>query len=154
MVRKKEKEIIHQPDILIKTFGNVSAYVRSNTRQCIYGLIAFVVIIAAIASYLAYAGYQDQKMQYELAKGIESFEAYDRTRVAGDIEKAEGIFQKIAAGASGNTRYIAQMYLAKINISRGKTEEALKLYQEVSRSSSNQVLTRFASTAIKSLEKK
>ncbi len=154
MTRKKEKEIIHQPDILVKTLETVSMYVRTNTRQCIYGLIAFVIIVAAVASYFVYTHYQDQGLQYELTRGIKAFDAYSRTGAPGDMDKADDIFQKIASASSGKPHYIAKLYLAKINMARGKTQEATKLYQEVSRNSSNQALTYLADNALKSIEKK
>ncbi len=154
MARKKEKDIIHKPDILVQTLESVSMYIRENTKQCLYGLAAFLVIVAAIASYMVYAHYQDQKIQYQLAQGVMAVEAYGQTRAAGDIEKAEGIFAKIASDTSGKPRYIAKLYLANINMTRGKREEALKLYQEVSRNSSNQALTYLADKAVKNIEKK
>ncbi|HOW55610.1 MAG TPA: tetratricopeptide repeat protein [Syntrophorhabdaceae bacterium] len=154
MTRKKEKEIIHQPDILVKTLETVTAYIRSNTKQCIYGLIAFFIIVAGAASYFVYAHYQDQKMQYELTQGIKAFELYGRSAAASDIDKADGIFQKIASASRGKSRYIAKMYLAKINMARGKTQEAAKLYQEVSLNSSNQSLAYLANNALKNIEKK
>ena len=154
MARKKEKDIIHQPDVLVKTLETVTAYIRDNTRQCIYGLIALIIVIAGVASYFVYSHYQDQGLQYELTQGIKAFDTYSRSGTAADIDKADGIFQKIAADSSGKPHYIAKMYLAKINMARGKTQEAVKLYQEVSRSSSNQSLAYLADNALKSIEKK
>jgi len=154
MTRKKEKDIVHKPDILVQTFESVSMYIRENTKHCLYGLVAFLVIVAAVASYMVYAHFQDQKIQYQLAQGVQAVETYGQTRAAGDIEKAESIFTKIASSTNGKPRYIAKLYLANINMTRGKREEALKLYQEVSSSSSNQALTYLADKAIKNIEKK
>ncbi len=154
MTRKKEKEIIHQPDVLVKTLETVTAYIRDNTRQCIYGLVVLIIVIAGVASYFVYSHYQDQRLQYELTQGIKAFDTYSRSGTAGDMDKADGIFQKIAAGSSGKPRYIAKMYLARINMARGKTQEAVKLYQEVSRNSSNQAITYLADNALKNIEKK
>ncbi|MBP1748560.1 MAG: Tetratricopeptide repeat-like domain [Deltaproteobacteria bacterium] len=154
MVRKREKELIHQPDILMQAYEWVTMYVRENTRQCVYGLAALGIIIAAVASWFIYANYQDRKIQYQLAQGIRAMDAYGQTRAQADIDKAEGIFQKIAGQAGGKPRYISKLYLANISMMRGKREEALKMYQEVSRNSSNDVLTRLANTAIKGIEKK
>ena len=154
MARKKEKEIIHKPDILTLAFESCSAYIRDNTRQCIYGLVALLVIVAAVASYLVYARYQDEKIQYQMTQGIVAWETYGQTRAAGDIDKAEAIFQKIASGGSGKPRYISKLYLASIDLARGKRDDALKLYQEVSKDSSNKTLAYLADHATKSIEKK
>lgn len=154
MARKKEKDIIHQPDILMRSYELVSMYVQENTRQCIYGLVALCVIIAAVVSYFMYAGYQDKKIQYQLAQGIHAMDAYGQTRAQADIEKAEGIFRKIADQAAGKPRYISKLYLANISMMRGKRDEALKIYQDVSQNSSNEVLTKLANQAIKGIEKK
>jgi len=105
-----------------------------------------------IVRYIAH--YQDQKVQYQLALGIKAVEMYGQTRAPADIDKAEGIFQRIVSGSSGKSRYIAKLYLANINMAKGKREEAIKLYQEVSRNSSNQTLTYLADKAINSTEKK
>jgi hypothetical protein len=154
MARKKEKEIIHKPDILVQAFDSVSTYIRVNTRQCLYGLGALIVVVALVVSYAVYAHYQDQKIQYQLAQGIKTVEMYGQTRAPADIDKAEVIFQRIASSASGKSRYIAKLYLANINLTKGKREEAIKLYQEVAHNSSNQALTYLADKAIKSIEKK
>lgn len=154
MARKKEKDIVHQPDILVETLAKVTSYIRNNVRQCIYGLIALIIVIACVASYFVYSHYQDQGLQYELTQGIKAFDTYSRTGAAGDMDKADVIFQKIASASSGKPHYIAKMYLANINMARGKTQEAVKLYQEVSRSSSSQAITYLADNALKNIEKK
>jgi len=50
MARKREKEIIHRPDILVQAFDSVSTYIRVNTRQCLYGLAALIVVVAVVVS--------------------------------------------------------------------------------------------------------
>jgi len=154
MARKKEKELIHKPDMLVTVFESVSLYIRENTKQCLYGLVALLIIVAAVAFYIVYGNYQAEKIQYKLTQGITAWETYEQTRAAGDIDKAEGIFQKIASGTSGKPGYISKLYLANINMARGKRDEALKLYQDVSRNSSNNTLTYLADRAVKHLEKK
>ncbi|OPY01101.1 MAG: hypothetical protein A4E61_01769 [Syntrophorhabdus sp. PtaB.Bin184] len=154
MARKKEKELIHKPDMLVTVFESVSLYIRENTKQCLYGLAALLIIVAAVAAYIVYSNHQAGKVQYQLTLGITAWETYEQTRAAGEMDKAEGIFQKIASGASGKPRYISKLYLANINLARGKQDEALKLYQDVSKNSSSKTLTYLADRAIKSLEKK
>ena len=61
---------------------------------------------------------------------------------------------KTAEQASGKPRYISKLYLANISMVRGKRDEALKMYQDVSKNSSNEVLTQLANQAIKGIEKK
>jgi hypothetical protein len=153
MVRKREKEIIHQPDILTQACEWVLMYVRENTRQCIWGLVAACIIVAAVSSYAVYSNYQDKKIQYQLFQGIQAMDGYGQTRSQEFLEKAEAIFQKTADQASGKPRYISKLYLANINMIRGKRDEALKGYQDVSQNSSNEALTHLANQAIKNLEK-
>ena len=154
MARKSEKEITHRPDILMQAYEWTLAYIQENTRQVIYGLAAFCVIVAAVASYFVYSGYQDKKIQYQLARGIQAMDAYEQTRAQAEIEKAERIFQKLAEKAGGNPRYISKLYLADIDMIRGKRVDALKMYQDVAKNSSNDTLTYLANQAIKGLEKK
>lgn len=138
----------------MQAYETVWMYVRENTRQCIYGFAALCIIIAGAASYFLYSSYQDKKIQYQIAQGINAMDAYSQTRAQADIDKAEGIFQKIAGQAGKNPRYISKLYLANISLVRGKRDEALKMYQDVSRNSSNDALTYLANTAIKGMEKK
>lgn len=154
MTRKKEKEIIHQPDILTQAYEWVLMYIHENTRQCIYGLVALCVVVAAVASFFVYSNYQDKKIQYQLFQGIQAMDGYGQTRSQEFLDKAESIFQKTASQASGKPRYISKLYLANITMIRGKRDDALKMYQDVAKNSSNEVLTQLANQAIKNLEKK
>jgi hypothetical protein len=154
MARKKEKEIIHKPDILMQAYEWVLMYVHENTRQFMYGLAALCIIIAGVTSFFAYSHYQDKKIQYQLFQGIQAMDGYGQTRSQEYLDKAESIFQKTANQASGKPRYISKLYLANITLIRGKRDDALKMYQDVSKHSSNEVLTQLANAAIKGLEKK
>jgi len=154
MARKKDKEILHHPDIFMRTYDYVAIYIQENTKQCLYILVAFIVVAAGVGSYFLYSNYQDKKIQYQLAQGINAMETYGQTRAQGDMAKAQEIFQKIAVQTHGKPRYISTLYLANINLIQGKRDEALKQYQDVARNSSNDVLTHLANTAIKSMEKK
>ncbi|MHB8109394.1 MAG: tetratricopeptide repeat protein [Syntrophorhabdaceae bacterium] len=154
MARKKDKEILHHPDIFMRSYDYVSLYIQENTKQVIYGLIAILLIAAGVASYFIYANYQDKKVQYQLAQGIQAMETYGQTKAQTDIAKAQDIFQKIASQTQGNPRYISTLYLANISLIQGKRDEALKQYQDVARNSSNDILIQLANTALKSVEKK
>lgn len=154
MARKKEKDIIRQPDILMQAYEWAMMYIRENTRQCIYGLAALCIVAAAVASYFIYSHYHDRKIQYQLSRGIMAMDVYAQTRSKAEIAKAEDIFQKIAAHAGGKPRYISKLYLANINMIEGKREDALKMYRDVSKNSSNDTLTYLANQAIQNLEKK
>ncbi len=138
----------------MRAFESVWMYVHENTRRCIWGLVALCIIVAAVASYFVYYNYQDKKIQYQLAGGIRAMDAYSLTKAQADIDKAEGIFQKIAVETNGNPRYISKLYLANISMVRGKRDEALKMYQDVSQNSSNDALTYLADKTIKGMEKK
>lgn len=154
MARKKEKEILHQPDIFMRMYDYVSIYIQENSKQCLIILAVVVLVAAGITSYFIYSNYQDKKIQYQLAQGIQAMETYGQTRAQEHVTKAQEIFQRLAAQTHGKPRYISTLYLANINLIQGKRDEALKQYQEVARNSSNDTLTRLANTAIKSLEKK
>ena len=154
MPRKKEKEIIHRPDMLMQAYEWAMMYIHENTRRCIYGLVALCIVAAAVSSFFVYSNYQNKKVQYQLFQGIQAMDGYGQTRSQEFLEKAEGIFKKTAEQASGKPRYISKLYLANISMVRGKRDEALKMYQDVSKNSSNEVLTQLANQTIKGIEKK
>ena len=153
-MKKKDKEIIHKPDMLQTLFASAIQFIRKNTKWCIVGLVVFLVAIAAGYTYVLHLNSQYDKIQYRLAQGIQSFDEYNANGKQEDIEKAESIFNEIAQKKMKQSYYIAKLYLAKINYMRGKNEDAKKIYQEIIRGTSNTMLKTLSEKAIQHIDKK
>jgi predicted negative regulator of RcsB-dependent stress response len=154
MVKKKEKEIVRKPDIILMTIGSAIQFVQNNAKQFIIGLVVFLIVIAAVTAYGFNAKNQYDKAQYRLSQGIQSFNEYSASGKKEDIDKAEAIFNEVAQKKKGELSSIAKLYQAKINYARGKIEDARKLYQEVISSASSVTLKALAEKAIQHIEKK
>ncbi|MBA4390591.1 MAG: hypothetical protein C0399_06610 [Syntrophus sp. (in: bacteria)] len=154
MVKKKEKEILRKPDIILKTIKSAMQFVQNNAKQCSIGLVVFLIVVAAVAAYGFNAKNQYDKTQYRLSQGIQSFNEYNASGKKEDIDKAETIFNEVAQKKKGELSYIAKLYQAKINYTRGKSEDAKKMYQEVMGSTSSATLKALAEKAIQHIEKK
>lgn len=154
MAKKKEKEIIRKPDIILTTIESAVQFVKNNAKYFIIGLVVFLIAVAAVSVYALNAKNQYDKAQYRLAQGIQSFNEYNANGKKEDIEKAETIFNEVALKKKGELSFIAKLYQAKINYTRGKNEEAKKLYQEVMSNTSSATLKALAEKAIQHIEKK
>jgi predicted negative regulator of RcsB-dependent stress response len=154
MVKKKEKENIRKPDMILATMGSAVQFIRNNAKQSIMGLVIFVVVVAAVYAYALNAKNQSDKAQYRLSQGIQSFDTYNVTGKKEDIEKAAAIFGEVAQKKKGESFYIAKLYLGKIDYTLGKREEAKRMYQEVLSGTSSTMLKEVAEKAIGHIEKK
>ena len=153
-MKKKEKEIIQKPDMLLTLFTSTTQFIRKNSKQCIVGLVVFLVAIAAGYAYMLHVNSQYDKIQYKLTQGIQSFNEYSTSGKQEDIEKAESIFNEISQKKMKQSHYIAKLYLAKINYIRGKNEDAKKIYQEIIKGTSSTMLKTLSEKAIQHIEKK
>jgi hypothetical protein len=153
-MKKKDKEIINKPDMFFTLFTSTIQFIRENAKQCIVGLVVFLVAIAAGYVYMLHMNSQYDKIQYQLTQGIQSFNEYNTNGKQEDIEKAETIFNEIAQKKMRQSYYIAKLYLAKINYMRGKSEDAKKIYQEIIRGTSSTMLKTLSEKAIQHIDKK
>jgi hypothetical protein len=153
-MKKKDKEIIHKPDMLQTLFTSTIQFVRKNAKWCIVGLVVFLVAIAAGYVYMLHLNSQYGKIQYKLTQGIQSFDEYNANGKQEDIEKAGTIFNEIAQKKMKQSYYIAKLYLAKINYMRGKNEDAKKMYQEIVKGTSSSMLKTLSEKAIQHIDKK
>jgi predicted negative regulator of RcsB-dependent stress response len=152
-MKKKDKEIIHKPDMLLTLFTSTMQFIRNNAKQCIVGLVIFLVAIVAGYAYMLHLNSQYDKIQYKLTQGIQSFNEYSTSGKQEDIEKAESIFNEIVQNKKRQSYYIAKLYLAKINYMRGKNEDSKKIYQEIIKGTSNPTLKTLSEKAIQHIDK-
>jgi hypothetical protein len=153
-MKKKDKEIIQKPDMFLTLFTSTMQFIRENAKQCIFGLVVFLVAIAAGYAYMLHLNSQYDKIQYQLTQGIQSFNEYNTNGKQEDIEKAETIFNGIAQKKMRQSYYIAKLYLAKIDYMRGKNEDARKIYQEIIKGTSSTMLKTLSEKAIQHIDKK
>jgi hypothetical protein len=153
MARRKIKEEIKKPDILLSAFQHFLDWIKANTRTCIVGGIVIIVIGLSTWGYVAYRASEEEKAQYALFQGIRGFQEYSVTNKADALSGAESSFKRVAKEGSRGIRNIAKLYLARIAALKGNKQEAKALYGEVARRSSNDVTKKLSETALQDLEK-
>jgi predicted negative regulator of RcsB-dependent stress response len=150
---KKKKEEIKKSDILITTIESTIAFVKKNLRSCIIGVVIVLAAAFSVYAYTLYERKQDEKVQYVLAQGIQSFDLYSLSGKKDALDNAEKIFQDVINEKRGRLSMIAKLYLGKVCYIRGKNEEAKKLYSEVSGSSSDTATRSLAEKALEHIIK-
>jgi predicted negative regulator of RcsB-dependent stress response len=153
-MKKKDKEIIQKPDMLLTLFTSTVQFIRNNSKQCIFGLVVFLVAIAAGYAYMLHVKSQYDKIQYKLTQGMQSFNEYSANGKQEAIEKAESIFNEISRKKMRQSHFIAKLYLAKINYMQGKNDDAKKIYQEIIKGTSDSMLKALSEKAIQHIDKK
>ena len=154
MTKRKVKEEIKKPDIVIRTVAFAVDWIKNNAKSCIVGLIIVFVICSSLFGYSFYAKRQDDKIQFMLSQAIQTF---DESIASGSVEKmniAETLFNSILRENHKRIGIIARLYLAKISYMKGKPEEAKKLYQEVQGQSNDPVIKSISERAIQQIDKK
>jgi predicted negative regulator of RcsB-dependent stress response len=153
-MKKKDKEIIQKPDMLLTLFTSTMQFIRTNLKLCIIGLVVLLVAIAAGYAYMLHVNSEYDKIQYKLTQGIQSFNEYNTSGKQEDIDKAESTFNEVVQKNKRQSYYIAKLYLAKINYMRGKNEDAKKIYQEIIKGTSSSMLKTLSEKAIQHIDKK
>lgn len=150
---KKKKEEIRKSDILITAIESAIAFVKKNLRSCIIGIIIFFIAAFSVYAYTFYERKQDEKMQYILTQGIQSFDLYGLSGEKDALDNAEKIFQDVMNEKRDRLSMIARLYLGKVCYARGKNKEAQKIYQDIVSSSSDPVTKALAEKALEHINK-
>lgn len=154
MTKRKVKEEIKKPDIVLRTIAFMLDWAKSNMKVCIIGLVAVILICSSLFGYSVYAKRHNDKVQFMLSQAIQTF---GESTVSGSIEKlniAETLFNSILNENNKKINIIARLYLARINYIKGKPEEAKRLYQEVQGQSDDPVVKSITEQALKQIDKK
>jgi len=154
MTKRKIKEEIKKPDIVIRSVTATIDWIKNNMKACIIGLIIVFVISSSLFGYSVYSKRQDDKIQFMLSQAIQTFGEFT---ASGNVEKmniAETLFNSILRENNNKMNAVARLYLAKISYMKGKPEEAKKLYQEVQSQSNDPAILSIAEKAIQQIDKK
>ncbi len=149
MPRKKMKQEIKKPDFLQTTFQLVLEWTKGHRTVCIAGAVVALLVVLAVWGYGAYRTGEDQKAQYALFQGMNSFHAYAVDPKSNGLSEAEGNFKKVAGESSGGLRDIARLYLAKIDAIKGMKGEAQRLYAEINKNPSNDVTKKLSGIGLR-----
>ena len=154
MTKRKIKEEIKKPDIVIRTVAAAIDWIKNNMKACIIGLIIVFVISSSLFGYSVYSKRQDDKIQFMLSQAMQTFGEFT---ASGSVEKmniAETLFNSILRENNKKMNAVARLYLAKISYMKGKPEEAKKLYQEVQSQSNDPAILSISEKAIQQIDKK
>ena len=135
MTKKAIKEEIKKPDILLKTVESAIDLVKTHMRLFIIGVAVFCVAALSAYGYTAYQEKKNEKVQAAIAEGVKSLEEYGSTGKKENLDKAEAVFLKVVKERQGKVYLVAKLYLATVYATEGKTDEARKIYQELSKGS-------------------
>jgi hypothetical protein len=149
MPRKKMKQEIRKPDMLQSAFQQTLEWTKGHRAVCIAGAVAVILVILVVWGYAAYRTEENEKAQYALFQGMNSFRDYTVNPKGDGLSKAEASFKKVAEENSGGLRDVAKLYLAKIAAIKGMKEQARKLYAEIDKKPSNDVVKKLAETGLR-----
>ena len=154
MVRKRIKQEIKKPDIVIRTFTFSINWIKSNLKLCLACIAGALIIFLCIFAYTLYSNRQDDKAQLLLSQGIRSFAEYNASGNEEALKKAENAFNNTASEKRKKTQSIAKLYLGRIYYLKGKVEDAKKMYKEALSESSEPVIKTLSERALSYIEKK
>ncbi len=152
--KKSVRDEIKRPDPIQTFFRETIEWIRQNKTRCI--AIAIIVVVAGGAgwSFGYYRNSRNEKAQYFLAAGINAYQAYTADPKGDALAQSEGSFTQAAKVGPSGVRDVARLYLAKIALIKGSKEQARRLYSEVSRSASSDVVKQLANSALQDLDRK
>ncbi len=148
MTKRKVKEELKKPDLLLVTIGRITAWTKEHLRLCVIGVSALIVLGLALTAFRMYQVREDDKLQYQLTEGIGAFEEYATNGSSQALQRAETAFKTLSASRHKGVDEIAKLYLARIYYSQGKNEDARSIYLDVKSRASNSVLRKLAETAL------
>jgi predicted negative regulator of RcsB-dependent stress response len=154
MTKRIVKKEIKKPDMVMRTFAASFNWVKANLKLCIAGAVALLIICICVTGYAYYSNRQDDKAEYLLSQGIRSFAEYSASGSEEALKKAEDAFNKTVSEKRKKTAVIAKLYLGKIYVAKGKTEEAKKMYKEAQSESGDPVIKMLSEKALNYLDKK
>lgn len=154
MAKRKIRDEIRKPDVLQTFAQQAIVWIKENKARCIIAAAVVVAVLASGWGYGLYRANKDEKAQYLLSEGMGSFQEYAVNPKGDGLARSEGSFTKAAREGSGGVRDIAKLYLARIAVLKGMKEQARRLYTEVDRSASSDVLKRLSEEGLQDLDKK
>jgi hypothetical protein len=150
---KKIKVETKKPDLLYSSLQYCLDWIRNNAQTSILIGVVILCLVGAGFGLAAYQSSKNEKAQYGLSQAIRNYE--EGVNGKGDgLAKAEEDFKGLTKSAPAGIKDVAKLYLARIALTKGKTDEAKALYSEVSRKPSNDVVKRLSDNALKDLQKK
>ncbi|MBA4391548.1 MAG: hypothetical protein C0399_11525 [Syntrophus sp. (in: bacteria)] len=153
MIKKKIKEGVRKQDILIATVELVYSFFRTNLKLCIIAAALLIVASLSVYGYAAYEEKKDEKAQVLLFQGVKNLDEYTASGKKENLDKAEEIFQKVIQQKQGKIYKIAKLYLGTVYSIKGQTEDARKIYLELSKDSPD-VLKMLSEKTLSNLDNK
>ncbi|MGK2859301.1 MAG: tetratricopeptide repeat protein [Thermoanaerobaculia bacterium] len=143
MDRQERHDIKHD-----KFVDQVNTYyddVKKNSQKVVLGVVGVLAVVAIGIAIWGWGARQEQAAQKLLAEAIETFDAQVGAEAVADpnrqgpafttdaerIAAAEPKMKDVVAKHSGSdAAQVANLYLAQIEVSKGQTDAAIKMYEE------------------------
>jgi hypothetical protein len=133
MVKRKIKEEIKRPDIVIATVELAITFIRTHLVKVIIAAAVFCAAGLSVYAYTAYEERKNEKAQTAIFEGVKSLESFNRSGKKEDLDKAEAVFQKAAKERAGKVYMVAELYLGTVYAVKGQNDEARKIYQRLAK---------------------
>ncbi|MCX8110019.1 MAG: hypothetical protein N3D15_02070 [Syntrophorhabdaceae bacterium] len=154
MAKKKEIKEIKKPDLLMRAIAGSFEWVKNNLRACIAGAAIVVLIVAGIVAYIIYENKKDERIQGLFVQAMQAYREYTITGKEDTLNKAEGLFNSVAAESGKKMKALSKLYLGRIYHLKGKNDEAIKAYKEAQTLSDDDAVKMLTQKALEVLEKK
>ncbi len=143
MDRQERHDIKH--DRFVDEVNHYYDEVKKNSQKVVLGFVGLLVVIAAGVAIWGWGARQEKAAQQVLAEAIETFDApvgdaavadpnrqgpafkTDAERVAAAEPKLRNVIEKYT---SSDAAQVANLYVAQIEVSKGQTDAAIKIYEE------------------------
>ena len=145
---------LRRPKKASRGWGRVRRGSGAKPPRSFVGRLVYWGFVLAVWGYAAYRTGENEKAQYALFEGMNSFRAYTVDPKSDGLSKAEGSFEKVAGESSGGLRDIARLYLAKIAAIKGMKEQAGRLYAEINKKPANDVIKKLSEIGLQESGKK
>jgi predicted negative regulator of RcsB-dependent stress response len=138
---KKDDEFISAGEIVLR-------WITMNWRPMVAGVVAVLAVAAVWWMVSLWTGARANEASLMLHRAVQTFEGENPSQggePTGDIDAAEQQFREVADryGRSDHAD-MARLYLARIDLSRGKTDEALATLEDISRRHGSDAIGRMA----------
>jgi len=161
MDRQERHDIKH--DRFVDEVNHYYEEVKKNSQRVVIGVVGLLVVIGIGIAIWGWSARQEKAAQTLLSAAIETYDApvgeasvadpnrkgpafkTEPERVAAAETKLRDVVAKHSSTDAGQ---IANLYLAQIELSKGKSDEALKLYEEFVKKNSGNLLAGSAQMSV------
>jgi hypothetical protein len=151
MQKKTIKEDTKREDFFITSVERCKAWITNNTKIFVISVIVVIALALTGWAYVYYLSSKNERIQYALSGAIKDYQEYMVSKKAESLPKAEATFKTVEKDSSGGVRDVAKLYLARIDILKGNSQEAKKIYDQIVKNPASKLTQRLAEASLKEI---